>query len=66
MKTQIRNNWERFTEVRRQAKKTGQPLEHLTAGEYLSRFSKNRSINADYFARILLWVRTVGRTGGLI
>ena len=38
--TQIRNNWERFTEGRRQAKKTGQPLEHLTAGEYLSRFRR--------------------------
>lgn len=38
--TQIRNNWERFTEGRRQDKKTGQPLEHLTAGEYLSRFRR--------------------------
>ena len=28
--------------------------------------SKNRPINADYFARILLWIRTVGRAGGLI
>ena len=28
--------------------------------------SKNRSINADYFARILLWIRAVGRAGGLI
>ena len=28
--------------------------------------SKNRAINADYFARILLWIRTVGRAGGLI
>lgn len=28
--------------------------------------SKNRSINADYFARILLWIRTVGWAGGLI
>ena len=38
--TQIRNNWERFTEGQRQAKKTGQTLEHLTAGEYLSRFRR--------------------------
>lgn len=28
--------------------------------------SKNRSINADYFTRILLWIRAVGRAGGLI
>lgn len=28
--------------------------------------SKNRSINADYFTRILLWIRTVGWAGGLI
>lgn len=38
--TQIRNNWECFTEGQRQAKKTGQTLEHLTAGEYLSRFRR--------------------------
>ena len=38
--TQIRNNWECFTEGQRQAKKTGQTLEHLKAGEYLSRFRR--------------------------
>ena len=39
--TQIRNNWKNFNDRRKQNKKTGQPLEHLTAGEYLSRFRKN-------------------------
>ena len=38
--TQIRNNWKNFNDRRKQNKKTGQPLEHLTAGEYLSRFRK--------------------------
>lgn len=38
--TQIRNNWKNLTDRRKQDKKTGQPLEHLTAGEYLSRFRK--------------------------
>ena len=42
--TQIRNNWERFTEGQRQAKKTGQTLEHLTAGEYLSRFRRTERL----------------------
>ena len=38
--TQIRNNWKNFNDRRKQNKKAGQPLEHLTAGEYLSRFRK--------------------------
>ncbi len=38
--TQIRNNWKNFNDRRKQNKKVGQPLEHLTAGEYLSRFRK--------------------------
>ena len=38
--TQIRNNWKNFNDRRKQNKKEGQPLEHLTAGEYLSRFRK--------------------------
>ena len=38
--TQIRNNWKNFNDRRKQNKKTGQSLEHLTAGEYLSRFRK--------------------------
>ena len=29
-----------FNDRRKQNKKAGQPLEHLTAGEYLSRFRK--------------------------
>ena len=33
--TQIRNNWKNFNDRRKQNKKTGQPLEHLTAGESL-------------------------------
>ena len=39
--TQIRNNWKNFNDRRKQNKKAGQSLEHLTAGEYLSRFRKN-------------------------
>ena len=39
--TQIRNNWKNFNDRRKQNKKAGLPLEHLTAGEYLSRFRKN-------------------------
>ena len=38
--TQIRNNWKNFNDRRKQNKKAGQSLEHLTAGEYLSRFRK--------------------------
>ena len=38
--TQIRNNWKNFNDRRKQNKKAGQPLEHLTAGEYLSQFRK--------------------------
>ncbi|MCB7328110.1 Rpn family recombination-promoting nuclease/putative transposase [Mediterraneibacter faecis] len=38
--TQIRNNWKNFNDRRKQNKKAGHPLEHLTAGEYLSRFRK--------------------------
>ena len=38
--TQIRNNWKNFNDRRKQNKKAGQPLEHLTAGEHLSRFRK--------------------------
>ena len=38
--TQIRNNWKNFNDRRKQNKKAGLPLEHLTAGEYLSRFRK--------------------------
>ena len=38
--TQIRNNWKIFNDRRKQNKKAGLPLEHLTAGEYLSRFRK--------------------------
>ena len=41
--TQIRNNWKNFNDRRKQNKKTGQPLEHLTAGEYLSRFRYRKS-----------------------
>ena len=39
--TQIRNNWKNFNDRRKQNKKARLPLEHLTAGEYLSRFRKN-------------------------
>ena len=60
--TQIRNNWKNFNDRRKQNKKAGQPLEHLTAGEYLSRFRKKRSIDTDYFISLLLWFRTVGWT----
>lgn len=37
---QIRENWKRIGEDRKREKKSGEPLEHLTAEEYLSRFRK--------------------------
>lgn len=38
---QIRNHWKQLMEQRKLAQKSGQPLEHLTAAEYLSHFRKS-------------------------